>query len=90
MDLREIGQLVRQRRETLGLSQERLARLASLSRATISQLETGTLVDLGVAKLSALMDIVGLQLEAGTRKSSRNGLLMAGLAASVGTGSNST
>lgn len=84
MDLPEIGQLVRQRRETLGLSQERLARLASLSRATISQLETGTLVDLGVAKLATLMDIVGLQLEAGTRKSSRNGLLMAGRAASVG------
>ncbi len=63
--LRQIGTLVRQRREDLGLTQQRLARLADLSRATINQLETGVLVDLGVRKLALLLDLLGLTLEAG-------------------------
>jgi DNA-binding XRE family transcriptional regulator len=42
---------VKVRREALGLSQQALGRLAGLSRATINQLERGTLRDLGVAKL---------------------------------------
>jgi transcriptional regulator with XRE-family HTH domain len=83
LNLREVGQLVRERREALGLSQERLARLAGLSRATINQLETGVLVDLGVAKLATLMDLVGLRFEAGTLSPPRNGLLMASRTAGV-------
>jgi transcriptional regulator with XRE-family HTH domain len=83
MNLREIGHLVRQRREALGLSQERLARLAGLSRATINQLERGTLVDLGVSKLATLMDLIGLQLGAEARKASRHGLRTASRTASV-------
>lgn len=62
--LAEIGVLVRQRREELGLSQARLARLAGLSRATINQLETGAIVDLGVNKLTQLLDLLGLSLRA--------------------------
>jgi transcriptional regulator with XRE-family HTH domain len=83
MNLREIGLCVRDRREALGLSQDRLAKLAGLSRATINQLETGTLIDLGVAKLAALMDLVGLRLDASARTPSRRGLLMASSTASV-------
>jgi len=87
MNLREIGVRVRERREALGLSQELLAKLAGLSRATINQLETGTLNDLGVTKLAALMELVGLRLEAtpraSKRASSRHALLMASRTASV-------
>jgi transcriptional regulator with XRE-family HTH domain len=83
MNLREIGLAVRERRETVGLSQERLGRLSGLSRATINQLENGTLVDLGVSKLAILMDLIGLQLEAGSRKTARHGLRMARRSASV-------
>ena len=83
MNLREIGLRVRQRRETLGLSQERLAKLSDLSRATINQLETGSLNDLGVAKLAGLMELVGLRLEATTTPGLRNGLRLAGRTASV-------
>ncbi len=83
MNLCEIGLLVRKRREGLGLSQERLAKLAGLSRATINQLETGTLVDLGVTKLISLMGLVGLQFQASTHAPSRHGLLMASRTASV-------
>ena len=83
MNLREMGLLVRERRVSLGLSQERLAKLAGLSRATVVQLEAGTLVELGVTKLAGLMDLLGLQLSAGKRAASRRGLLMASRNASV-------
>jgi transcriptional regulator with XRE-family HTH domain len=83
MNLREIGLRLRERRDALGLSQARLAKLAGLSRATVNQLETGMLIDLGVVKLAALMDLVGLRLEASARAPSRRGLLMASRTASV-------
>jgi transcriptional regulator with XRE-family HTH domain len=84
MDLPELGYLVRFRRECVGLSQERLARLSDLSRATINQLENGTLVDLGVRKLANLMDLLGLQFEATLRKpTSRHSLRLASRTASV-------
>lgn len=83
MNLREMGLLVRERRISLGLSQQRLAKLAGLSRATVVQLEAGSLVELGVTKLAGLMDLLGLQLNAGKRAAPRQGLLMASLNASV-------
>lgn len=67
MNLADIGQLVQARREALGLSQARLAQLAGLSRATINQLENGSLVDLGAAKLLALLNLLGLDLAAQPR-----------------------
>jgi transcriptional regulator with XRE-family HTH domain len=83
LNLVEVGELVRRRREALGLSQQRLAKLADLSRATINQLETGTLVDLGVRKLANLLNLLGLHLEAGHRDVPRRGLRMASRTASV-------
>jgi transcriptional regulator with XRE-family HTH domain len=55
MNLTEIGQRIRDRREELGLSQDRLAKLGGLSRVTINQLETGSIGDLGVSKLLNLL-----------------------------------
>lgn len=81
--LDEIGLLVRRRREVLGLSQARLARLAGLSRATINQLETGTIVDLGVSKLAHLLDLLGLSLRAEPPGSPRRALQAASRTASV-------
>jgi transcriptional regulator with XRE-family HTH domain len=85
MNLHEIGLLVRSRREALGLSQHRLAKLVGLSRATINQLETGILVDLGVSKLATLLNTVGLQLDARPTAVAPNprGLWMASRTASV-------
>jgi len=83
MNLHEIGKLVHERRDTLGLSQDRLAKLAGLSRATINQLETGALVDLGVIKLACLLELVGLTFEAHARATPHRGLLMASRTASV-------
>jgi len=83
MNLYEIGKLVRERRDTLGLSQDRLAKMAGLSRATINQLESGTLVDLGVTKLARLLELVGLTFDAQPRATPHRGLLMASRTASV-------
>lgn len=83
MNLAEIGQLVHMRRLALGLSQARLASMSGLSRATINQLETGSLVDLGAAKLIALLDLVGINLDAGTRKGHKHALQSVSQSASV-------
>jgi transcriptional regulator with XRE-family HTH domain len=83
MNLADIGRLVHARRTALGLSQARLAALSGLSRATINQLETGALVDLGAAKLIALLDLVGINLDAGTRKGQQHALQSVSQTASV-------
>lgn len=83
MNLHSIGQLVQRRRLALGLSQARLAKLGGLSRATINQLETGALVDLGAAKLIGLLDLLGLELDASERPQRRNALNLASRTASV-------
>ena len=83
MNLADIGQLVHGRRKALGLSQARLALMSGLSRATINQLETGSLVDLGAAKLIALLDLVGLNLDAATRKGHLHALQSVSQSASV-------
>ncbi len=83
MNLADIGQLVHARRIALGLSQARLAMMSGLSRATINQLETGSLVDLGAAKLIALLDLVGINLDAGARKGHQGALQSVSQSASV-------
>ena len=83
MNLVSIGQLVKQRRQILGLSQARLARMSGLSRATINQLETGTIVDLGAAKLIAMLDLLGLILDAAERPQRDNALALASRSASA-------
>lgn len=60
--LSQIGQHVRQRREQLGLTQARLAALAGLSRATINEIESGQIADLGIAKVMRLLGLLGLEL----------------------------
>ena len=83
MNLADIGRLVHARRTALGLSQARLAALSGLSRATINQLETGALVDLGVAKLIALLDLVGINLDAIARQGQQQALKFVSQTASV-------
>ena len=84
MNLQEIGKLVRARREVLGLSQQRLARLAGLSRTTINLLETGRLTDLGIAKVTEVLELLGLVLDAHQPDHSHvNAIRMASKTASV-------
>jgi transcriptional regulator with XRE-family HTH domain len=74
----EIGKVVHARRTALGLSQARLALLSGLSRATISRLERGAVIDIKTglddAKLMALLDLVGKRLIAGASKGPHHAL----------------
>jgi len=83
MNLADIGLLVQARREALGLSQARLARLSGLSRATINQLENGSLVDLGTHRLLGLLQLLGMDLTAQTRKPQPQALALLSQTASV-------
>jgi len=83
MNLSEIGQQVRSRRMTLGLSQAQLAAMCGLSRATVNQLENGVLADLGVSKLMVLLNLIGLSLNAGPQAAHRSALDLVTRSASV-------
>lgn len=83
MNLADIGHVVRQRRQVLGFSQARLAKLSGLSRATINQLETGTINDLGAVKLMGLLDLLGVRLDATEQRRPSNALKLVSQTASV-------
>lgn len=83
MRLSEIGQRIKEQRRALGLTQEQLARLSELSRTTINQMENGTLVDLGYAKLSHLLAVLGLDLQARPATGLEHALVVAARTAST-------
>jgi len=83
MNLTDIGQQVQARRQALGLSQARLAALCGLSRATVNQLENGSLADLGAAKLIALLDLLGIRLDVGASCGFKHALQLVSQTASV-------
>lgn len=62
MRLQELGYEIRQARLARGLTQAQLATAAGLSRTTLNQLENGLFPDLGVRKLQAILDQLGLAL----------------------------
>lgn len=57
--LRELGTAVRRRRQEMGLSQQQLADLVELSRATVNELETGRLKDLSSGRIERLANELG-------------------------------
>ena len=83
MNLAQIGGEIRSRRVQAGLLQEHVARLAGLSRVTINQLENGTLKDLGFAKLMAVMDILGIDMETVQPSGLKSALAVAARSAST-------
>lgn len=62
MRLQDIGYQIRQARIARELTQSQLANAAKVSRTTLNQLENGLFPDLGVKKLRAILDQVGLAL----------------------------
>ena len=57
-----IGQQIRSERKRRKLSQANLAKLLNMSRTTISQIESGTVQDVGVRKLIRILEVLGLEL----------------------------
>jgi transcriptional regulator with XRE-family HTH domain len=62
MDIVELGQAFRAARIARRLTQQDAAQHAGISVATISRLERGDLLELGVVKLIGLFGLVGLDL----------------------------
>jgi transcriptional regulator with XRE-family HTH domain len=62
MRLQDISYRIREARIGQGLTQAQLAAAAGVSRTTLNQLENGLFPDLGVKKLRAILDQLGLAL----------------------------
>jgi transcriptional regulator with XRE-family HTH domain len=60
--IQDIGGEIRKAREGRGLTQAQLAREAGLSRETLNLLENGLLRDLGIRKILAVLEHLGLEL----------------------------
>ena len=58
----ELSTAVRTRRSDMGLTQLTLAMLSGLSRATVNQLEKGTIKDLSLTRAARLLDVLGLSM----------------------------
>ena len=58
--IQELGSSVRTRRSDMGLTQTTVAKLSGLSRATVNQVENGTINDLSLTRASKLLGVLGL------------------------------
>ena len=58
----EIGEDIRRERKARKMTQAHLAEQLGMSRATISQIENGTVQDVGVRKLIRILEVLGLEL----------------------------
>jgi transcriptional regulator with XRE-family HTH domain len=58
----EIGEEIRKERKRRKISQEKMAKYLEMSRATISQIESGTVREIGVRKLIRILEYLNLEL----------------------------
>jgi transcriptional regulator with XRE-family HTH domain len=58
----EIGKEIRKERKHRKISQELMAKQLEMSRTTISQIESGTVQEIGVRKLIRILEYLDLEL----------------------------
>lgn len=58
----DLGSKIRQSRKEKNLTQAQLAGMAGITRKTLSQIETGTVSDIGIRKVERTLEILGLEL----------------------------
>jgi len=68
MNLKDFGVLIREARRQQGVSQADLAAKLRMSRATISGIERGTVVEIGIVKFMALCASLDLDLSLAPRR----------------------
>lgn len=68
MSLADIGLQLRKARIQAGLSQAELSGPLGMSRATVSAIEGGRCQEIGVVKLIALLEQVGLEITVAPRR----------------------
>ena len=83
MRLQALGYEIRRARTARGMTQARLAAEAGLSRTTLNQLENGLFPDLGVRKVQAILDRLGLALSIQQAADRADPIRMAARTASV-------
>jgi transcriptional regulator with XRE-family HTH domain len=83
MRLQALGYEIRRARVVRGLTQARLAADAGVSRTTLNQLENGLFPDLGVRKVQAILDRLGLALYIQQATDQADPIRMAAATASV-------
>ena len=85
MHLNSIGAAIRERRESLGLTQARLAQMSGLSRQSLVGLEAGSLSDLGFNRVAQVLAVLGLDVQppSTAARERKRGLWMAAKTASV-------
>jgi transcriptional regulator with XRE-family HTH domain len=87
MDLQALGAHLRRARIARGLTQAQLAHATGITRTTVNQLENGVIKDLGIRKVTAILDQVGLDIavsDAAPQPRSTDFLRVASTSASVG------
>lgn len=62
MRIHELGQAIRNARRARNLTQARLAKIVGISRETLNLLESGLVRDLGIRKVLAVLEELGLAL----------------------------
>jgi transcriptional regulator with XRE-family HTH domain len=62
MKPQDLGHAIRSARKARGLTQAELARTAGISRETLNLLESGLVRDLGIRKVFAVLEALGLDL----------------------------
>ena len=62
MRIQELGSEIRRARKARGLTQAQLANVTGLSRETLNLLESGLVRDLGIRKVLAVIDHLGLSV----------------------------
>jgi transcriptional regulator with XRE-family HTH domain len=91
--IHELSSAIRTRRSDMGLTQAALATLSGLSRATVNQVENGTIKDLSLTRAGRLLEVIGLSVAIATprqrpanhaaKRSKSSALSMAARTASV-------
>jgi len=63
MNLLDLGEKIKKLRKERKISQERLAKLAGISRATLSKLENGYIANISIVTLNEILLQLGYELE---------------------------
>jgi len=63
LNLLELGEIVRRLRKEKSITQEQLAKMASISRATLSKLENGNIAQVSIVTLNDILNHLGYELD---------------------------
>jgi transcriptional regulator with XRE-family HTH domain len=83
MDIIQIGRNVKEKRESIKLTQAQLASLSKVSRMTINALENGHLKEIGITKLLSIIELLDMTLDFKDRPSSKDTLMQLTQSANV-------